>query len=60
MHLPDWHNHQLILNLQSHLTIQLPPLPTPDQSYEEWINIISKHAKTANKEVRNITTKYTR
>jgi hypothetical protein len=40
--------------------VQIPHPPTTITPLNEWIDIIAAIAKTANKEARRITTKYTK
>jgi hypothetical protein len=57
---PNWTTHPLILQLHTYPHTQIPPPPNDAQLLNGWIQQLSVLAKTANKNARAITTKYTR
>jgi hypothetical protein len=57
---PNWTTHPLILQLHTYPHTQIPPPPNDAQLLNKWIQQLSILAKTANKNARAITTKYTR
>jgi exonuclease III len=57
--IPLWQNHPVIEELKNHNHINIPPPPHPNINLQEWIKTIAELAKTANKQARKITTKYT-
>jgi hypothetical protein len=46
--------------IRNHQNVQIPHPPTTTTFPNEWIDVIAAIAKTANKEARKITTKYTK
>ena len=57
---PNWHTHPILNEIQNHQHVQIPHPPTTNNPPNEWINEIATIAKTANKQARDITTKYTK
>ena len=57
--IPLWQNHPIIEELRNHKHTTIPPPPHLDTNPQEWIKTIAEIAKTANKQARKITTKYT-
>ena len=57
---PHWQTHPILNEIRNHQHVQIPHPPTTTTPPNEWIDIIAAIAKTANKEARKITTKYTK
>jgi hypothetical protein len=57
---PHWQTHPILNEIRNHQHVQIPHPPSTTSSLNEWINVIAAIAKTANKEARKITTKYTK
>ena len=58
-HDPHWQTHPILNDIRNHQHGNIPHPPTTSPP-TEWINAIAVIAKTANKEARKITTKYTK
>ena len=52
--------HPILNDIQNHQHVQIPNPPTTHTSLNIWINEIATIAKTAKKQARDITTKYTK
>jgi hypothetical protein len=59
-HDPMWQTHPILNDIRNHKHISIPHPPVTTAPPTEWINAIATIAKTANKEARKITTKYTK
>ena len=59
-HNPQWQTHPILNEIHSHHHVQISHPPTIDTTPNEWIDEIADIAKTANREARKITTKYTK
>ena len=57
---PQWQTHPILNEIRNHQHVQIPYPPTTNTPPNEWIDTIAAIAKTANKEARKITTKYTK
>jgi len=55
----NWQNHPIIEELKNHNHTTIPPPPSEEINQQEWIKTLAHLAKTANKQARKITTKYT-
>ena len=59
-HNPQWHTHPILNDIRNHHHVQIPHPPHIDTTPNDWIDELAAIAKTANKEARKITTKYTK
>ena len=57
---PHWQTHPILNVIRNHQYVQIPHPPTTTTPPNEWIGTIAAIAKTANKEARKTTTKYTK
>ena len=57
---PNWQTHPILTEIRNHQNVQISHPPTTNTSLNVWIDEIAAIAKTANKQARNITTKYTK
>ena len=57
---PQWQTHPIINEIRNHQHVQIPHPPTTNTIPNEWIDAIATIAKTANKEAKKITTKYSK
>ena len=57
---PNWLTHPILDIIRNHQHVQIPNPPTTITSLNTWINKIAVIAKTAKKQARDITTKYTK
>ena len=55
-----WQTHPILNEIRNHQHMQIPYPPTTINPPNEWIDALAALAKTANKEARKITTKYTK
>ena len=57
---PLWQSHPILNELRNYQHTTIPPPPITTVSPTDWIETIAYIAKTANKDARKITTKYTK